>query len=429
MFLQESNGVVNGHLTVGGADAVELAKEYGTPLIALDEQLIRKNARMYKSAIDRFYDGRGLVLYASKAFSCKAMCKIMAEEGLGLDVVSGGELYTAMQAGFPAERICFHGSHKSREEIQMALDYGVGRFVIDNDLEVQNINELAAGRKVKCLVRITPGVDAHTHDFIMTGKIDSKFGTPIEKGAALRFIGRILKAENIELCGLHCHIGSQIFDLEPFAHTAEVMLDFMCQVRETYGVTFGELNLGGGFGIKYVESNDPVAYDQYMEEISRRVHKLCQERDYALPFIYMEPGRSMVGSAGTTLYTVGAIKEIEGVRTYVTIDGGMTDNPRYALYQADYTAAVANRMDRPADWTVTIAGRCCESGDLIQEHTKIQHCESGDLLAVFATGAYNYSMASNYNRLPRPAVVLVREGESRLAIRRESYEDLVRNDL
>ena len=425
MFISESLGSnEQGHLTIGGADAVELARTYGTPLYVMDENLIRKNARLYRDSIDRYYGGRGRVLYASKAFSCKAACRLAAEEGLGLDVVSGGELRTAMSVGFPPEKICFHGNYKTPEEIDMALDYGVGRFVLDNALEVERVGAAAAKRgiRTKCLVRITPGIDAHTHDFIMTGKIDSKFGTPIE-------IGEILKTEGIELVGLHCHIGSQIFELEPFRHTAEVMIGFMAEIRDTYGAELSELNLGGGFGIKYIESNDPVPYDKYIESVEGVIAEACRKHGLALPFVYMEPGRSLVGEAGTTLYTVGAIKEIEGVRTYVAIDGGMTDNPRYALYQADYTAAIANRINEPKSERVTIAGRCCESGDLIQENTPIQKCESGDILAVFATGAYNYSMASNYNRVPRPPVVFVRDGQARLVVRRETFDDVCALDV
>lgn len=432
MFISESLGAnEKGHLTIGGADAIELAREFGTPLCVMDENLIRKNARLYKESIDQFYGGKGIALYASKAFCCKAACRLADEEGLGLDVVSGGELATAIAANFPAEKICFHGNYKTPAEIEMALEYGIGRFVVDNELELITLNDAAAKRgvKAKALVRITPGVDAHTHDFIMTGKIDSKFGVPIEKGAALKFIGKILEQKNIELMGLHCHIGSQIFDLEPFCHTAEVMLDFMAEIKKEYSVTLPELNLGGGFGIKYTAEHDPIAYDKYIESVERVVAKKCAEHDLPLPYIYMEPGRSLVGEAGTTLYTVGSIKEIEGVRTYVAVDGGMTDNPRYALYEAEYTVAIANKINEPKSEVVTIAGRCCESGDLIQENAPLQKAESGDILAVFSTGAYNYSMASNYNRVPRPAVVFVKDGKARLVIRRETYQDVHALDM
>lgn len=419
-----------GHLTVGGADTVELAREYGTPLYVMDEETIRTACRQFKASIDRNY-GKGVPLYASKAFSCKEIYRIIESEGLDADVVSGGEIYTALAAGFPAERMFFHGNNKSPEELELALRENVGRIVVDNLTELQLLEELAAklGKRPKILFRIKPGVDAHTHDFIRTGQIDSKFGFAIENGEAIAAAKAAAAAEQIELVGVHCHIGSQIFELDPFILAAKIMVEFMAQVREETGLTLSELNLGGGFGIKYLESDSPREYDAFMDAVSSQIHASCTELGLEQPAVFIEPGRSIVGPAGLTLYTVGAIKEIAGVRTYLSVDGGMTDNPRYALYQAPYEAIVANKADAPRDFEVTIAGKCCESGDLIQEHTKIQWCESGDLLAVLATGAYNYSMASNYNRIPRPAVVMVKDGKPRLIVRRESYEDLIRNDL
>lgn len=419
-----------GHLTVGGADTVELAREYGTPLYVMDEETIRTACRQFKASIDRNY-GKGVPLYASKAFSCKEIYRIIESEGLDADVVSGGEIYTALAAGFPAERMFFHGNNKSPEELELALRENVGRIVVDNLTELQLLEELAAklGKRPKILFRIKPGVDAHTHDFIRTGQIDSKFGFAIENGEAIAAAKAAAAAEQIELVGVHCHIGSQIFELDPFILAAKIMVEFMAQVREETGLTLSELNLGGGFGIKYLESDSPREYDAFMDAVSAQIHASCTELGLEQPAVFIEPGRSIVGPAGLTLYTVGAIKEIAGVRTYLSVDGGMTDNPRYALYQAPYEAIVANKADAPRDFEVTIAGKCCESGDLIQEHTKIQWCESGDLLAVLATGAYNYSMASNYNRIPRPAVVMVKDGKPRLIVRRESYEDLIHNDL
>ncbi len=419
-----------GHLTVGGADTVELAREYGTPLYVMDEETIRTACRQFKASIDRNY-GKGVPLYASKAFSCKEIYRIIESEGLDADVVSGGEIYTALAAGFPAERMFFHGNNKSPEELELALRENVGRIVVDNLTELQLLEEMAAklGKRPKILFRIKPGVDAHTHDFIRTGQIDSKFGFAIENGEAIAAAKAAAAAEQVELVGVHCHIGSQIFELDPFILAAKIMVEFMAQVREETGLVLSELNLGGGFGIKYLESDSPREYDAFMDAVSAQIHDSCAELGLEQPAVFIEPGRSIVGPAGLTLYTVGAIKEIAGVRTYLSVDGGMTDNPRYALYQAPYEAIVANKADAPRDFEVTIAGKCCESGDLIQEHTKIQQCESGDLLAVLATGAYNYSMASNYNRIPRPAVVMVKDGKPRLIVRRESYEDLIRNDL
>lgn len=420
-----------GHLTIGGADTIALAEEFGTPLYVMDEDKIRQVCRMYKSSIETCYGGNGLPLFASKAFCCKEICRIMNEEGMGLDVVSGGELYTAMQAGFPAKRIQFHGNNKTQDEISYALSCGIGHFVVDNLSELELLDETAGEKHchVDILLRIKPGIDAHTHQFIRTGQIDSKFGFALETGEAMDAAKAAIHAKNLTLTGVHCHIGSQIFEIQPFELAAKVMLGFIRDVRTETGVELQELNLGGGFGIKYVENDQPVPYDRYMELVSNAVHMCCNEYDLTAPKIYIEPGRSIVGEAGLTLYKIGSVKQIPNIRTYVSIDGGMTDNPRYILYQSQYEAVVANKANESADFEVTIAGRCCESGDLIQEGAKIQRCIPGDILAVLSTGAYNYSMASNYNRVPRPAVVFVKDGAPRLAVRRESYEDLIRNDI
>lgn len=432
MFLSDCLAVnEQGHLTIGGCDTVELAKKFGTPLYVMDEAKIRNTCRMYKTSLEKYYQGKGQAVFASKAFSCKEICRIVNEEGLGLDVVSGGEIYTAKQAGFPAERVYFHGNNKTEQEIRFALEYGVGHFVVDNLTELDNLQRIAEeeGREVKILLRIKPGVDAHTHQFIRTGQIDSKFGFALETGEAKEAVLQALKLPNIKLLGLHCHIGSQIFDIAPFVLAAEIMLDFIKEIKEETGVTLRELNLGGGFGIKYTEQDTPVAYDQYMQIVSEAIEKRCEANGLEIPYVYLEPGRSIVGEAGITLYQIGSVKTIPGVRTYVAVDGGMTDNPRYALYQAEYTVLVANKADQKADFKATIAGKCCESGDLIQENIMIQKPEPGDIAAVLSTGAYNYSMASNYNRNPKPAVVMIRSGEPRLIVKRETYEDLVRNDL
>lgn len=420
-----------GHLTIGGLDTVALAERYGTPLYVMDEDQIRRNCRKYKSSIDRFYGGKGIAAYASKAMCCKAMCKIAMEEGMGLDVVSGGELYTAMSVNFPAERIYFHGNNKTVEEIAQALQYGVGRIVVDNLTELELLNSLAAarGKNADIMFRIKPGIDAHTHQFIRTGQIDSKFGLALETGEAMDAVKKALALPHINLKGLHCHIGSQIFEISPFELAAQVMLRFIADIKRATGVELHELNLGGGFGIKYVPDHQPVEYDRYMESVSKVVHAACAELGLEIPYIIIEPGRSVVGDAGITLYTIGAVKEIPNVRTYVSVDGGMADNPRYILYQSEYHAMVANKAGLQRDMKVTLAGKCCESGDLIGEGMLIQQAKPGDILAVLATGAYNYSMASNYNRLPKPAVVMVKGGDSRVVIRRESYGELLQNDL
>lgn len=421
----------HGHLTIGGFDTVELANRYGTPLYVMDENVIRKALRDYKKSIDENYQNGGMVAYASKACCFKEICRIVMQEGCGIDVVSGGELYTAMQVGFPAERIYFHGNNKTEAELRMALDYGVGRIVVDNITELHLLSEISAsmGKKADIYLRITPGIEAHTHDFIKTGQIDSKFGITLENGDALNAVKTATQLIGISLKGLHCHIGSQIFDEQPFIHAAEVMLNFIAQIREQTGVVLKELNLGGGFGVRYTNKDSPKEYGEYMRLVSAVLNEKAEKRNLPVPYIVIEPGRSIVAPAGITLYTVGSIKEIPGIRSYLSIDGGMTDNPRYALYKSPYTAVVANKAGRLADCVYTIAGRCCESGDLIQENVKLQRCRRGDILAVLTTGAYNYSMSSNYNRIPRPAVVMVRDGVSRIVVKAESYEDLVRNDI
>ncbi len=432
MFVSECLDVNrDGHLTIGGCDTVELVRRYGTPLYVMDETQIREHCRAFVQSIKENYDGHGRVLFASKAFCCKEMCRIVESEDMGLDVVSGGELYTALSAGFPADRIYFHGNNKTDLEIQTALEAGIARIIVDNFPELETINRIAGtmGKKADIMFRIKPGIDAHTHSFIRTGQIDSKFGVALETGEAMQIVKRALELENVNLCGLHCHIGSQILDVDPFEHAAEVMLKFIADIKTETGFTVRELNLGGGFGIKYLESDNPVAYSEYMNRVARVVKARAQEYGVDLPYILIEPGRSIVGSAGITLYTVGAVKTIPDIRTYVSVDGGMCDNPRYILYSSDYDVLCANKANEPRDFKVTVAGKCCESGDLIQENTPIQRVEHGDILAVLSTGAYNYSMSSNYNRIPRPPVVMVCRGESRVIVKGETFEDLVRNDV
>lgn len=432
MFVSDCLNVnEKGHLEIGGCDTMDLAEKYGTPLYVVDENEIRKNCRAFVKSIDDNYNGHGTVAYASKAFSCMEMYRICKQENMSIDTVSAGEIYTALKAGFPAERIYFHGNNKTLDEIEFALDNNVGRIVVDNLTELEKIEKAAEKRNItaKIMFRIKPGIDAHTHSFIRTGQIDSKFGLALENGEAMVGVKRALALKNVELCGLHCHIGSQIFDISPFELAAEVMMNFIAKIKEETGAEIKELNLGGGFGIKYTGEDKPAPYSDYMNRVAAVIKKKAQEHSMELPFIIIEPGRSIAGAAGITLYTVGAVKEIENVRTYVSIDGGMTDNPRYILYQSTYEILCANKANEPKTEKITLAGKCCESGDLIQENAMIQKVVPGDTIAVLSTGAYNYSMASNYNRIGRPAVVMTNNGESRIIVKRESFEDLVRNDV
>lgn len=420
-----------GNLQLGGCDLKAIAKEYGTPAYVLDENTIRKNCRAYVDSIKKYYDGNGIAIYASKALSCKYMYNLIASEGMGADVVSGGEIYTALTAGFPADKLYFHGNNKSVEELEFALKNGVGRIVADNELELTRINEISErlGICANVIIRITPGVDAHTHEFIRTGQIDSKFGATLENGEADEITALASSLKNICLKGYHCHIGSQIFELAPFEHAAEIMMNFIGDMKDKYGVEADELDLGGGFGIKYVDSDTPIDYGEYMRAVSVVVKRVASKRGLKLPFIIVEPGRSIVAEAGLTLYTVGTIKDIPGIRKYVSIDGGMGDNPRYILYQSEYTVLSAENPQAPQNDVITLAGKCCESGDLIGENMKTSEFKTDEIVAVLSTGAYNYSMASNYNRIPRPPVIMVSNGEAKVAVRRETYEDLVRCDL
>ncbi len=419
------------HLVIGQHDTVELAKKFGTPLYVLDEDLMRDNCRAYKNAIDTYYDGHGLVLFASKALCTMYTGRLVAEEGLGADVVSGGELYTLYKAGFPMEKVFFHGNNKTPDEIELALNCGVGHIVVDNKYELELLNRIANEKNVnqRILFRIKPGIDAHTHDFVKTGQIDSKFGVALENGEAYEIHKLALSMSNIQIDGVHCHIGSQIFDVEPFCEAAKVMIGFIADLYDKLGIKVNILNLGGGFGIKYTATDDPIAPSEYIHKVTNVVKELAQEKGIDLPFLVFEPGRSIVASAGITLYTVGCVKEIENVRTYVSIDGGMCDNPRYILYGSKYTAVLANNASAEPVAPITIAGKCCESGDLIQEHVMMPQIHVGDTLAVLATGAYNYSMSSNYNRIPRPPIVMVSGNEAKIIVKRETYDDLIKNDV
>ncbi len=431
-MLYENMGVTaEGHFTFGGADTTELAAEYGTPLYVMDENMVRKAVRRFMDSMEKYYGGRGEVHYASKAFSCMEMCRIINSEGAGLDAVSIGELYTAVKAGFDVKKIGFHGNNKTDEELRYAVEVGVGHIIVDNISELERLEKIAAelGKKPSIMFRIKPGIDAHTHDFVKTGQIDSKFGFALETGEAFEAVKQAVACSNVELTGIHCHIGSQIFDIAPFEEAARVMIGFISEIKNKLDYEIKGLNLGGGFGIKYLDSDDPSPFETYMERVSKVVAVECERLGVAQPFIYIEPGRSIAAPAGITLYTVGARKEIPNIRTYVSVDGGMPDNPRYILYGSEYSALVANKANEERSEKVTIAGKCCESGDLIGENMPLQHAESGDIIAVLATGAYNYSMSSNYNRLQKPAVVFVKDGASRVAVKRETLDDIIRNDI
>ncbi len=418
-----------GHLCIGGVDTVDIAAEYGTPVYVMDEDTVRRACREFKASIEENYGG-GMVCYATKAFCCKEMCRIMKDEGIGLDTVSGGEIYTALSVGFPAERIVFTSNNKKDEEIVYALENGVGRITCDNIEELRRISSIAVGmgKTARVVLRLKPGVEAHTFEAVMTGQIDSKFGFAIETGEALTAAKECAALPGIELSGVHCHIGSQIHDISPFEKAAEVMIDFIGRLRDE-GITIKDLSLGGGFGIKYTEKDIPVPYGDYMKRVSARVKECCRAKDLEVPFMMIEPGRSVAAPAGLTLYTVGSRKTIPDVRTYIGIDGGMPDNPRYALYKSEYTVTVANKANEPKDEIITLAGRTCESGDLIGENMPLQHAEEKDIVAVLSTGAYCYSMASHYNRVPNAPVVMVKDKKTRLIVRRETYEDVARNDI
>ncbi|MGI5911475.1 MAG: diaminopimelate decarboxylase [Syntrophomonadaceae bacterium] len=418
-----------GHLEIGNIDVVDLVKDFGTPLWVIDEQGFRNNCRNLREAFAKLGDSQ--VIYASKTLCTSAIYRIVNEEGLGLDVVSGGELYTAIKAGFPVKDIYFHGNNKSREEIIMAVQAGIGHIVVDNFYELDLLDSICAeiGKRQDILLRITPGVEAHTHEYIMTGQIDSKFGFSLPDGQAMEGIKEALSRNNIKLVGLHCHIGSQIFEMSSFMHATSIMMEFIALVKNTMGYELAELDMGGGFGIYYYKDDKPGNYEEWAEAVMLTVEEKSREMGVKKPKVIIEPGRSIAGPAGVTLYTAGSTKEVLGIRKYLAIDGGMTDNPRPALYGSKYTAIVANRTKEAITEKYSIAGKCCESGDMLIWDAEMPPVKPGDIIAVFATGAYNYSMSSNYNRLPRPAMVLVNNGSADLILQRETYEDLIRNDI
>lgn len=423
-----------GHLEIGGADSVELANRFGTPLYVFDEAHIRNMMRVYKNTLETEYGGNGQVLYASKAFSCMAIYAIAKQENIGIDVVSGGELYTALKAGFDASNIYFHGNNKLSDELELAVENEVGCIVVDSYREADILNLIAEKHNLtqSVLIRINPGIEAHTHAFVQTARTDSKFGFSVSDGAAEEMVKYILGKPNLRLKGFHCHIGSQIFEKQSFVLAAEKVMDFMADIKKKHSYNAETLNIGGGFGIWY-NSEDPELkyndYAEYLKALISAIRNKAKVHSLKEPYLVIEPGRSIVGEAGITLYTVGAIKEIHGVKKYVAVDGGMFDNPRYALYQSKYTVLLANRANEKCVEKVSVAGKCCESGDLIAVDVALPKAESGDIMAVLSTGAYNYSMASNYNRNLIPAAVLVKDGKAEYIIKHQSYDDIIRNDV
>ena len=415
----------DGHLTFAGRDTVELAGKYGTPLYLMDEQRLRHNCRVYTENMARCF-ADALPLYASKALSCKRMYEIVAEEGMGADVVSAGELYLAKSANFPMEKVYFHGNSKTDDDIRFAMDCGVGCFIVDNPDELAAVQRFASERGIRqrCLLRLTPGIDPHTFEAVATGKVDSKFGIPMETGQAMEFAALALRQPNLDVEGIHAHVGSQVFDSQVFYDTADIMLRFIAEMKETLGYEDRVLNLGGGYGVRYVDADPTVDIGYELSTVAEHIRKGCAALGIREPKVLMEPGRSIVADAGLTLYTVQSTKTIPGYRSYVSIDGGMTDNPRYALYRSAYTVYLANKMDEPADFVCTVGGRCCESGDMIQENVALPTPVRGDILAVCTTGAYNYSMASNYNTVGRPPIVMVDGDRDYVAVRRETFQDM-----
>ena len=419
-----------GHLTIGGTDSVDLVKTYGTPLYVYDIQLFRDRARAFQQTFEEAGIGYQ-VAYASKAFSTIAIYQVAAEEKLSLDVVSAGELYTAVKAGFPVEKIHFHGNNKSLEELQMAFEVGIGCIVVDNFHEIDLLKKLSeqTKRPMNILLRVTPGIEAHTHDYITTGQEDSKFGFDLKNGQADSAFQQTYNHEYLKLMGLHCHIGSQIFDTGAFQLAAEKLLQKMAGWKEEFGYTCPVLNLGGGFGIRYTEEDEPLEPAVYVSGMIETVKQTSEASGYPIPEIWIEPGRSLIGDAGTTLYTIGSTKEVPGTRKYAAVDGGMSDNIRPALYGAKYSSLLANKANEALTEQYTIAGKCCESGDKLIEQAELPAVEPGDILSVFCTGAYGYSMASNYNRIARPAVVFVENGVHQLVVKRETNDDLIKQDL
>ena len=422
-----------GHLCFTGVDTTVLAKKYGTPLYLMDENRIRERCRTYVSAMKGALGENASPLYASKAASFKQIYRIMKEEGMGIDVVSSGEIYTAASVGFPMENAYFHSNNKTDDDIAFAMTHGVGYFVVDNEEELKAINRIATEKSIhqKILLRLTPGIDPHTYEEVATGKVDSKFGSAIETGQAKAITEVALSLSHIKLMGFHCHVGSQVFDSNVFVQSADVMLKFVQDIEIKLGFHTEILDLGGGYGVRYLDSDPQIDIAENIRLVGAHIRSRCEELGIDLPAIHLETGRSIVADAGMTLYTVGTIKRIPGYKNYVSVDGGMADNPRYALYKSPYTVMLANRAEcEDETFLCSLVGRCCESGDIIQENISLPaNTQRGDLIAVLTTGAYNYSMASNYNRLTRPPIVMLKDGVDYLSVKRESLADLCANDI
>ncbi len=420
------------HLTFAGQDTVRLAEQYGTPLYLMDEQRIRRNIRTYQEALREAFGERAAVLYAGKACAFTELYRILAAENAGIDVVSMGELYTAMNARYPVEDACFHGNGKTDDDLFYAVRSGVGLICVDNEDELYALNRIAGelGIVQRILVRITPGIDPHTYDAVSTGKVDSKFGNAIATGQAEKILQKAFGLSNVNVCGVHCHVGSQVFAEDVFERAADVMLRFMAEIREKCGVTLQMLDLGGGYGVRYVEDDPYLDIRDKIGEVAKQINKTCSELGFPVPYIMMEPGRSIVADAGMTLYTVESVKRIPGYKAYVAVDGGMSDNPRYALYRARYTCLDASDVEDADTECFSLVGRLCESGDILQENVTLPSGISrGDILAVLTTGAYNYAMSSRYNRLPRPPIVMLKDGDARVVVRRETLEDVTALDM
>ena len=428
MRLQGTMEIKDNVLYIGGVSTLDLVKKYQTPLYVFDEELIRNNCREYIKSF-KVKENGNKVAYAGKAFLTKYMCNIIKEEGLYLDVVSGGELYTAYKAGMPMENILFHGNNKTIDEVKLGIELGVGRFVVDNFYELDLIEKFCVenNKTQKIYFRITPGIDAHTHKYIRTGQIDSKFGFALINGDFYEAVEKVKQYKNIELVGLHAHIGSQIFEIKPFLDEVEIMLKLVKEINENNNdINLTEVDLGGGIGVYYTKGDKPKTITEFCEAIINKADEVCEELNIKMPKLLIEPGRSLVANAGSTIYTIGSIKEIKNVRTYVSVDGGMTDNIRPSLYQAGYECAIVNKINKIGNnHKVTIAGKCCESGDILISDTEVGDIESGDILITTNTGAYGYSMASNYNKIPKNPVVFVKDGKDKLSCKRQSYEDLL----
>ena len=424
--------IKNNTLFFGGRSTVELAEKYGSPIYVMDEQKIRENCRKYVKAMKQYFGENAKPFFASKACSFKKIYNIVESEGMCADVVSCGEIYTAMKSGFNMQNVCFHSNSKNDYDINFAMDCGVGCFACDNEEELEAINEFAGERGIKqeIIFRVTPGIDTHTYEAVNTGKVDSKFGFPIETGSAMKITQKALTLPKINLAGFHCHVGSQLFESSVFVRSAEIMLQFIADVKAQTGFEARVLDLGGGYGVRYTENDPVIDIEDNIRQVAEFVKARCAELSLSVPEVHMEPGRSIVADAGITLYRVGNVKRIEGYKNYVSIDGGMTDNPRYALYESEYTVVAADKAEEKCDFLCDLVGRCCESGDIIQPKVMLpQSVKRGDLIAVLTTGAYNYSMASNYNRIPKLPIIMVNGDEDYVAVKGETLEDIIRNDM